>query len=314
MAGEAWPIDASSGAPSYTAQEGRQLFSPYHLNTTTDAFGVRAGRRIGAGMVATCPTTTTWQVTPGAYVAMPANAALQGPYLAQFGSNQTGTVNAQVANPRIDILQVRIDDAGAGDGSGARQAIIVYKAGTASGSPVAPALDARCNLLATINVPATGGGSPTVTMGPVTVSAGGLLPVPNSTDMAAIAHAYGLTIIRSDQGTGGRFRSNGSAWIPESAYVDTTPGAVVVSKVIQQNIIPGSGSQIAWSISGWASAPIVTATQMIQFAWDNRLAAVTSTQINMFITNNGSSLPDGTTIVLNMIGVGIPTPGSVPTL
>jgi hypothetical protein len=94
-------------------------------------------------------------------------------------ANVTGSVTAADATyARKDIVYIQINDLSAGDGSGALSAPVQYLAGVPSASPAAPALPARSFLVGTINVPVSGGGSPTVTLNPARfAAAGGVLPL-----------------------------------------------------------------------------------------------------------------------------------------
>lgn len=196
MTGTAWPIDASAGAPSYTGALQRHLDSPLLMNGTADSFGVTGGQRGGAGTVVTA-SALAWSMTAGAFIAYPRYSATQGPYRVDFAGTEAGAYSAPHATySRRDILSVVIDDAGAGDGSGARQARVVYTAGTASASPVSPAVPARGTLLATLVVPPSG--APTVIMGPVAVAAGGILPVADQAERLALTAYDGMVVWQSD--------------------------------------------------------------------------------------------------------------------
>lgn len=180
------PIDVSAGAPTYTAQQSRQAWSAHLLNGTSRPLGAVSGRRPGLGLSVTA-TSSTWTVQPGAAVIDPGFTTAQAPYEMSSDAVVTGPVTAaNASNPRIDIVYVQVNDTVI-DGSGLRNAQILYLAGTAAASPVAPTLPARSLLLATINVPTLGGGSPTTSAYPNwSVSAGGVLPVSNGTFRDAI--------------------------------------------------------------------------------------------------------------------------------
>lgn len=295
MTGEAWPIDASAGAPSYTAAEGRQLFSAYLQNTTADGFGVRAGRRPGAGMVATCPTSTTYQVTPGAYIAYPRFSATQGPYLCQFGANETGSVTAAHASlPRKDILYVSVDDASAGDGSGNRRAQVLYLAGTPNASPVAPAVPARGNLLATITVPQSGGGSPSVVMGPMGVAAGGVLPVADPTDRTSLTGYAGLRVYEIS--TGREWTHNGSGWVIQSLG----DGKAVASGSSVTTTSSVGGLAFSFGIT-FAAAPIVVCNSGDFNVFEGSFAdnATSTTGYNGVAISAGGVRPNSVTLRVN---------------
>lgn len=232
MAGKAVAIDASGGAPAYAAVDWRQAQAALLSNGTADAFGARGGRRPGAGCVVTMTSTTAWQMTAGAFVAYPRFSATQGPYLVTFSANETGTITTPNAtNPRIDLLVVTIDDAGASDGSGARQGRVQYVVGTAASSPVAPAVPARSTLLATLNVPVSGGGTATVTMGPMAVAAGGILPVRTASERTAIAAPHdGLAVADGD--TGRLWLRALAAWALIPSGFDVQYGEMIVTTTI----------------------------------------------------------------------------------
>jgi len=82
-----------------------------------------------------------------------------GEHVAQILPRVAAT--AAAGSARIDIVWVR-QDIPLEDGASVPAVVPGYTAGTA-GSGVPPTTPARCLVLATINVPASGGGSPTVT-------------------------------------------------------------------------------------------------------------------------------------------------------
>jgi hypothetical protein len=206
------PIDASAGSPSYTAQQTRQAFSALSANGTARPLGAQSGIAAGAIPVMTA-SSTTWSVGAGSFIIDAAFTTTQAPYLVSNDAAVTGSVTAANASyGRYDILYVQISDT-AIDGSGSRNAQILYLAGTAASSPVAPATPARSLLLATIFVPVSGGGAPTLSLNPVfTVANGGLLPVANSTNRGTlITNPYdGMPIYRQD--TNRIEIYNGSSW------------------------------------------------------------------------------------------------------
>jgi hypothetical protein len=182
----AFPIDVSGGAPLYTAQQTRQALGGLLYGGTARPLGGQSGVMHGHAPTITA-TSTTWSVGAGAFVVDPAFTVTQAPYYVANDATITGSVTAANATlTRIDALDLRVDDT-AVDSSGNRQAIIVYTAGTAASTPVAPTLAARSLRLATLNIPIAGGGSPTVV--PTTqfaVAAGGILPVANGATRAAL--------------------------------------------------------------------------------------------------------------------------------
>lgn len=195
------PIDASAGAPAYTAQQSRQAFSA-HLG------GARSGRPLGAysGVRPGTPSTTvvlsgagstTWTVGAHAGVLDTQSAAAAGPYEYATDGTDTGTITADGSNPRIDVIWVTVNDT-VQDGSGLRNGTIGYSVGTASGTPSAPgvgqgtpAVPARAMILAQTNVPKAGTGNPTVTwVAPYCVAAGGSRPWPTAASLLASTGGY----------------------------------------------------------------------------------------------------------------------------
>lgn len=164
MAAIAFPLDASSGAPSYSGQMLRQTLSAL-------AGTAPSGRPLGAvsGVRPGTPATTvflsggsnfTWNVAAHSGVIDGETSAAAGPYFYATDGTDTGTITAANAtNPRIDIIYVQIND-NTQDGSALENAVVGYLAGTPAGSPVAPAAPARSIVLANIAVPAVGGGNP----------------------------------------------------------------------------------------------------------------------------------------------------------
>jgi hypothetical protein len=133
-------------------------------------------------------------------------AAIAGPYPYAFDTNQTGSVTAAGASPRVDRLDVQVDDPAESDGSSVPTVRVLYTVGT----PGLAAAPARSHRLAYINVPASGGGSPTVTWNAeVTASAGGIAAV-------TVSGTYPTTPFTGqyvDDPALGLLRYNGSAWV-----------------------------------------------------------------------------------------------------
>lgn len=175
--------DAVTGAPSYVGRALRQLLSPSLAGATAARpLGAISGVRPGTLASIVAATSSTWTVTPFAGMIDLEAAAIAGGYPFAFDANVTGSVTAANAtNPRVDILYVRVSDPAEGDGSASPLIEVLYLAGTAASVPVAPTVPARSFVIANLNVPVSGGGSPTVSWNaPYTVAAGGILPVPTT--------------------------------------------------------------------------------------------------------------------------------------
>jgi hypothetical protein len=194
------PIDASAGAPAYTAQQERQALAPLLGGGSVRALGANSGFRVGTPTATVTVTSTTWTVAPCSAIIDPAYTTVQGAYRWSTDVAVTGSVTAADAtNPRKDILYIQVNDASVGDGSGARNANILYLAGTPAATPSAPALPARSFLVATIDVPKVGAGSPTATFNSTYfVAAGGVQPVASQALRDAMTPYPGFTVWRTD--------------------------------------------------------------------------------------------------------------------
>lgn len=170
------------------------------------ALGVRAGVRPGGSGLNVTLAGTTITVAPG--VAFVQYQSGQGVYRACLASSTNLTLSAAHATlSRIDLVYLRVWDTLV-DASGQKLADVVYLAGTAASSPVAPVPSGTQIYipLATITVPPSGGGSASVSTAvtPYTVAPGGILP-------AATAPATPYTGQYWDNGTD-LMRWNGSSW------------------------------------------------------------------------------------------------------
>ncbi|MEW5658361.1 hypothetical protein ABGT92_23945 [Streptomyces cinereoruber] len=133
----------------------------------------------------------------------------EGVFRAPMTSVSSLTLTAAHATlPRIDLVYLRVWCHSV-DASGLNQADVVYLPGTASSTPTAP-VPAGTQIympLATISVPASGGGSPTVSTAvrPYTVAPGGILPLQASAPASPYVGQY-----YDDQANLRRW--NGSTW------------------------------------------------------------------------------------------------------
>jgi hypothetical protein len=226
----AFPIDASSGSPSYLAQQFRQTMGALTYNGTARTLGAQSGIWPDRNPTITA-SSTTWTVTPFAAVVDAAFTTTQGAYFVAADANLTGSVTAAAGSARIDLLYIQVNDTVI-DSSGSRNATVSYLAGTA-GAGVPPATPARSVAIANINVPASGGGSPTVTnVWPYAVAAGGILPVANAAAYPASPVA-GMVVY--NLALGSVFIYNGASWVK---YL---PGPQLVSVAIGS--LPTSGTE-----------------------------------------------------------------------
>jgi hypothetical protein len=221
----AQPVDVSSGSPTFTAQQSRQAFSAHIANGSSRTLGTVSGWSPGRTPSTLTATSTTWTVGQFACLIDPAFTTTQSIYEVSNDANLTGSVTAANAtNPRKDILYVTVNDAGMGDGSGSRTPAVSYLAGTAASSPTAPATPARSFLIATITVPQSGGGSPTIALNNTfQTAAGGIVPVVNFAALPATPYD-GMAAWTMD--TDLLWTYTGSAWIvqsPRSTLYNGTP-------------------------------------------------------------------------------------------
>lgn len=106
-----------------------------------------------------------------------------------------------------------------------------------------------------------------------------------------------------------------------NAALDAVEGSVpaaktVVAATLLKTIVPGSGSQTSWAMSGWASAPTVSVTlEHGTYAYIWTINNLTATQGNLWVTHHdGTPLPDGWALHLHLIAVGVAVAGQVPVL
>lgn len=183
MTNTALPVNASAGSPAFSALQTRQAIAGMSGNGSARVLGAPSGYWPGRQPTVLTVTSTTWTIGPFAALVDPAFTTTQGGYWVSADANNTNTnvAAADATNPRIDILYVQVNDTDI-DSSGSRTPTIAYLAGTAAASPVAPATPARSFVLATISVPHSGAGSPTIAINNTfAVAAGGILPVANAT-------------------------------------------------------------------------------------------------------------------------------------
>lgn len=220
MAGFAIPI---GGASTYTARQDRQSASGLWLPGAT-GLQVRPGVRPGAGLDVTLVGTTI-TVTAGPAIVQSAASAIAGAYRAWLDASATLTLTAaNASNPRIDLVYLRVRDTDE-DGSGVRDCAPQYIAGTAQAVPAAPTIPAGTSgiVLALINVPKSGTGSPTVsyTERQYTVASGGILPVTSATEIASGGLYTGQT--RYNTLTNVLECWTGTVWRPQGAFNPFTP-------------------------------------------------------------------------------------------
>ncbi|MFG2046129.1 hypothetical protein ACGFIW_01695 [Micromonospora sp. NPDC048935] len=216
MADPLW-IDASSGAPAYSAAELRQNMA-LALMYDGRALGARTGVRAGGTGLTVSLAGSTITAQPGVACVDPGLTTPQGPYWVSIPAAETHTLTAaDASNPRKDIIVLRVYDH-VEDSSGLRLARTEYLVGTPNPSPVRPTVLPGMLRLATIDVPKVGSGSAVVTNDAAyTVAAGAILPVRAATDIAAgvagrYRHRLDTGILEQDTGTVWRRADWWSAW------------------------------------------------------------------------------------------------------
>ncbi|MFL4947474.1 hypothetical protein ACJ6WE_08890 [Streptomyces sp. MMS24-I31] len=196
-----WALDSLN----MTGLEARNVDAMLVMTDGT-ALGSRSGTRPGdPGLTVTLAGST---INCSAGVAAVAYAG-QGVYRVAFPTSVSpGTLTAAHATlDRIDLVYLRVWDNSV-DASGLTKGDIVYLAGTPSSTPVAPTPSGTqiYMSLATITVPHTGAGSPSVSTSvrPSTVAPGGILPSSSAPSTPYTGQFY-------DNGTD-LLRWNGSSW------------------------------------------------------------------------------------------------------
>jgi hypothetical protein len=205
-----WAIDSLA----FTGLEARSVDSMFVMSNGS-ALGSTSGVRPGdPGLTVTLAGST---INCSAGVAAVAYAG-QGVYRVAFPSSVSpGSLTAAHASlDRIDLVYLRVWDTSV-DSSGLNKGDIVYLAGTPSSTPVAPT-PAGTQIympLATITVPHSGGGSPSVSTAvrPVTTAPGGILPSTTAPSSPYTGQYY-------DNGTD-LLRWNGSSWDTYQKVVTT---------------------------------------------------------------------------------------------
>jgi hypothetical protein len=258
MANNAWLLNAVTGAPAYSGRVGRQVMSAA-LDGATAArpLGARSGVRPRTPSTTCTATSTTWTINPHAGILDTQTSAIAGPYWYAIDVALTGAVTAAHATwPRKDALWVGVNDP-VEDGSSVPAIVGGYTAGTAAASPTPPATPARCMRLATIDVPASGGGSPTCTFdAPVAVAAGGVSTVTTAADLTDLlargTAAHPVPVMSA----GKMLLGNGTVWetVLSTALLSQS-GTGTLSADTTERIISGCHLSLAvgtWDV--WAKA------------------------------------------------------------
>jgi hypothetical protein len=250
-----FPMDALSGAPNYTGRMARQTLGALTAGATAARpLGARSAVQAGTSVATVSATSTTWTVLPHRGVLDLEASAAAGPYFYSIDANVTGAVNpANATNPRIDLISVQLSDPAEGDGTAAPLVVPVYTPGIPAAIPVAPAAPARSITLATINVPASGGGSPTVTwLAAYTAASGGIIPCQSSGYYPASPY-LGQYV---DDSVLGLLRWNGSAWAQIVPLADAIRSFLLTPIGVAST--PNTGTATWFSFGGVVVPPWAT--------------------------------------------------------
>jgi hypothetical protein len=223
MAVTVYAVNAVAGAPLYNGRQARQTASVFLAGATAARpLGSRSGVRPGTSTTTITATSTTWTVGSHAGALDLETSVDAGSYTYSVDSSApglpTGAVTAAHATlARIDRVYAQVNDPAESDGSATPSVLFLYLAGVAgSGTPPTTGIPARSIPYARINVPASGGGAPTVIFeAPYAVAAGAIVPVRNAAELAALPAGSVESPVYADQtDIGVIYRNNGSGWVP----------------------------------------------------------------------------------------------------
>lgn len=274
-----YPVDAVTGAPAYSGRMLRQVGAiTFGGATAARPLGGRSGVRPGTSVTTVTATSTTWTCGPLSGVADVETAAEAGLVTFALDAVATGAITAASASfARQDLIYIQIDIP-VEDGSAVPTVTRKYIAGTiASTDPALPVSHAFA--IARINVPISGGGSPTVTwIAPYAVAAGGILPVPSSASYPANPHIGQLV---DDAALGGPVRWSGSVWVRLQPTRGTT--TVMTDASGLANIAHGLGA-----VPSIAMLSPVFTTDTVSSVFAPTRGALTSTNIQLVAFRNDS--------------------------
>ena len=265
-------LDASAGSPSYAGADIRGLLSLV-AGVAPSGRGLGATSGVRPGTLTTTAflsggSNQTWNVSAHGGVIDAETSLTAGPYLYSTDGTDTGTISAANATyARIDILYVQINDS-VQDGSGLESGQVLYLAGTAGPSPSAPSPSvspsSRALVLAQINVPAVGGGNPTITW--VAPVAGG--PQASTSSASWIQGALRIQVWSSavaNVAAGGTLNSTVS--FPQA--FSQTPIAVFATTATGRYTVATSSyttTNFNLNVGNWSSGAPGTATGIVYLA------------------------------------------------
>lgn len=256
-----WPIAAVSNSPLYSGRMLRQAGSVNKAGATaTRPLGARSGVRPGTSTTTCSATSTVWTIGPHAGTLDVEVAAEAGAYDYAVDAAVTGAMTAAHATlARTDILWMRVDDPPE-DSTTVPAVVAGYTANPSAGTGLPPATPARCMVIGWVNVPASGGGSPTVTWkAPFAVSAGAAIPVRTLAERDALAKYAGLQVIRLDLAGCPTETCDGTNWaspVPAISWVNGGDRQIAAGGqvAIPNTTIPAAAypSRVVVSVEGTA--------------------------------------------------------------
>lgn len=225
MTNRLWPADAVTGSPSYSGRAMRQaLMAPLLAGATAARpLGAISGVRPGTPDTTVSVAALVWTIKPHAGVLDLEAALAAGPYGYAIDADVTGAVTAANATyARKDGLYVTLSDPAEGDGTATPGVAITYLAGTPAAAPVMPATPARSMLLARLDVPKSGSGSPTATwLAPVLAMAGGVRHYNSVGELPAglPASESGIVAVIGTGADYAEYRWDGAGWVRSTVGV-----------------------------------------------------------------------------------------------
>lgn len=214
--------------------QGGLLGRPTAAFTTSESPTTGGGAHgvVGYGDLLCSGTTLTIAVAAGgAFIS--AAAAAGGDWYLYNDASVNVALSAYEANPRIDLIVAWVRD-NAEDASTFTDSRITFVKGTASGSPVAPAVPAGALVLARVNVPATSGPTTVTDRRRWAAAVGGRIKCRSTERPTGAALELAKEIFEVD--TGAMLWYDGAAWRyeykPPTSFTPTIAAPVTVGNAV----------------------------------------------------------------------------------
>jgi len=298
---------ARTAVPEYSAVDLRRLDAIQAHPASADRLGARTGVRPHSTAAVTV-SGTTWTVADTLAWVYPRETSTSAPYRVYIQSTSGTLTAADGSNPRLDALDVYVQDDDE-DGSGQRQVPpVLYTAGTPASSPTAPALLSGRLRLATILVPAGGSPVPSISTQAQFSDGPGILPARTSGELPSTGMPEGAYVDRWDTDT--LYRWDGAALQPvasQAAYnywLATTGGSAITGWTSYTPTWTGIGSgTFATNVGRW----IRTGPKTVEFKFYSVVSTAGTGASNVQVT-----APFAPSRVMNQTGgihvEGSPTP------